>query len=444
MAHQNGTIRFGHDPATSALDANCRAHEVDNLYVVDGSFFPSSGAVNPALTIMANALRVGDRSWSGSARARSAAASGADGGGRRMSLGVGACRDWLARAPPSLGADSRSRRSRASPGPAAARCPGSRPPERAAAPPGGQAVAMVGLTVSDMDRSVDFYTSVLGFEKVSDDEVAGRRYEQLQGVFGARMRVVRLRLGDEIPRAHRVPGAARPSRAGRLAEQRSLVPARRHHRERHGQRVRPAPADKVQHASTGPQLLPKTIPNAAGIRAFYFRDPDGHPLEMLQFPPDKGEPKWHAPSDRLFLGIDHTAIVVSDTEASLAFYRDVLGFRVAGESMNFGTEQEHLNNVPGARLRITGLRAAAGPGIEFLEYLSPRDGRPYPGGRARQRPGPLADHGAGPRCRRGRGRWSGAAGSVSSRPRRWSCPTPRSASAAAFWSATPTVTPSNS
>jgi choline dehydrogenase-like flavoprotein len=60
VAHQNGTIRFGHDATTSALDATCRAHDVDNLYVVDGSFFPSSGAVNPALTIMANALRVGD------------------------------------------------------------------------------------------------------------------------------------------------------------------------------------------------------------------------------------------------------------------------------------------------------------------------------------------------------------------------------------------------
>jgi choline dehydrogenase-like flavoprotein len=60
VAHQNGTVRFGSDPATSALDPACRAHEVDNLYVVDGSFFPSSGAVNPALTIVANALRVGD------------------------------------------------------------------------------------------------------------------------------------------------------------------------------------------------------------------------------------------------------------------------------------------------------------------------------------------------------------------------------------------------
>jgi choline dehydrogenase-like flavoprotein len=61
VAHQNGTIRFGKDPKTSALDSHCKAHELDNLYVVDGSFFPSSGAVNPALTIMANALRVGDR-----------------------------------------------------------------------------------------------------------------------------------------------------------------------------------------------------------------------------------------------------------------------------------------------------------------------------------------------------------------------------------------------
>jgi choline dehydrogenase-like flavoprotein len=60
VAHQNGTIRFGHNPAAAALDVNCRAHDVDNLYVVDGSFFPSSAAVNPALTIMANALRVGD------------------------------------------------------------------------------------------------------------------------------------------------------------------------------------------------------------------------------------------------------------------------------------------------------------------------------------------------------------------------------------------------
>jgi catechol 2,3-dioxygenase-like lactoylglutathione lyase family enzyme len=101
-------------------------------------------------------------------------------------------------------------------------------------------------------------------------------------------------------------------------------------------------------------------------------------LELIQFPPDKGKPKWQEAGGRLFLGIDHTAIVVADTDASLRLYRDVLGLEVAGASENWGTEQEHLYNVFGARLRITSLWAPAGPGIELLEYLSPRDGRPAP------------------------------------------------------------------
>jgi catechol 2,3-dioxygenase-like lactoylglutathione lyase family enzyme len=117
---------------------------------------------------------------------------------------------------------------------------------------------------------------------------------------------------------------------------------------------------------------------AVSPEPYYFKDPDGHPLEILQFPPDKGDPRWHRPSDRIFLGIDHTAIVVSDTARSLRFYRDILGLQVAGESENWGPEQERLNNVLGARLRITTLRAASGPGVELLEYLAPRTGRSVP------------------------------------------------------------------
>ncbi len=135
---------------------------------------------------------------------------------------------------------------------------------------------------------------------------------------------------------------------------------------------------RIEHASTGPQRLPDWNPNAGGISAFYFRDPDRHFLEIISFPPGKGSPKWQNPAKRLFLGIDHTAMVVGDTNASLAFYRDTLGMQVAGESENYDVEQEHLNNVFGARLRITALRAAAGPGMELLEYLAPRDGRPAP------------------------------------------------------------------
>jgi catechol 2,3-dioxygenase-like lactoylglutathione lyase family enzyme len=241
-----------------------------------------------------------------------------------------------------------------------------------------QAVAMIGLTVSDMQRSVDFYTRVLDFTKETDDELVGEAVEELQGVFGARIRVVRLRLGEErlqlteylAPRGRPAPVDARSN--DHWFQHVAIIVS---DMDRAYARLRKF---GVQHASTGPQTLPKTIPGAAGIRAFYFRDSDGHPLEILQFPPDKGDPKWRRGSSRLFLGIDHTAIVVDDTETSLAFYRDVLGFRVAGESLNFGTEQEHLNNVRGARLRITGLRASTGPGVEFLEYLAPGDGRPFP------------------------------------------------------------------
>ena len=135
---------------------------------------------------------------------------------------------------------------------------------------------------------------------------------------------------------------------------------------------------RVQHASPAPQRLPDWNPSAGGIRAFYFKDPDGHPLEILWFPPGKGDRRWQQPRGRLFLGIDHTAIVVAETGRSLACYRDTLGLRVVGESDNHGPEQERLNNVFGARLRITTLKAASGPGIELLEYLTPRDGRPAP------------------------------------------------------------------
>ncbi|MGH7407045.1 MAG: VOC family protein, partial [Candidatus Methylomirabilales bacterium] len=230
------------------------------------------------------------------------------------------------------------------------------------------AVDAIGMTVSDMERSVEFYTKVLPFEKVADVEVAGADYEHLQGVFGLRMRVVRLRLGDEFvelteylaPRGRPVPVDSRSN--DRWFQHVAIIVSDMDRAYQHLRRHR------VEHASTGPQRLPDWNRNAAGIRAFYFRDPDGHHLEILQFPPDKGDSKWHRPSGRLFLGIDHTAIVVGDTEASLRFYRDVLGMKVIGESENSGTEQEHLNNVFGARLRITTLKAAAGPAIEFLEY----------------------------------------------------------------------------
>ncbi|MFL6603524.1 MAG: VOC family protein [Steroidobacteraceae bacterium] len=240
------------------------------------------------------------------------------------------------------------------------------------------AVDSIAVTVSNMDRAVDFYTHVLTFEKVADREVVGDDYEHLLGVFGLRVRSVRLRLGEEHLELMQF-----------LAPHGRPIPPDSRSNDRWFQHVAIIVSDmgaayarlrrfNVEYASSGPQRLPDWNPNAGGIEAFYFRDPDGHNLEVLAFPPDKGPAKWHVKNGPLFLGIDHTAIVVSDTEASLHFYRDMLGLRVAGTSDNYGSEQEHLNNVFGAHLRITTLRAAQGPGVEFLEYLSPRTGRSIP------------------------------------------------------------------
>jgi catechol 2,3-dioxygenase-like lactoylglutathione lyase family enzyme len=239
-------------------------------------------------------------------------------------------------------------------------------------------VESVGMTVSDLERAVAFYTGVLPFEKLSEAELEGAELEALEGVFGAHVRVARLRLGHETlelteylaPRGHPIPADSRSN--DHWFQHVALVVS---NMDRAYALLR---SHQVEHASSAPQRLPDWNPKAGGIRAFYFKDPDGHTLEILEFPPGKGDPRWQAKGERLFLGIDHTAIVVSDTDASLRFWRDVLGLAVAGESENWGTEQEHLNNVFGAHLRITTLRAPAGPGVELLEYLSPRDGRPRP------------------------------------------------------------------
>ena len=242
----------------------------------------------------------------------------------------------------------------------------------------GAVVDSVGVTVGDLDRSVRFFVDTLGFTRVAEWEEQGADYEHVYGVFGARVRVARLALGAEAIELRQF-----------LAPQGRPIPADSRSNDRWFQHIAIIVSDMdrayaalrargVAHASTGPQTLPDWNKDAGGIAAFYFRDPDGHNLEVLQFPPGKGDARWQA-TDRLFLGIDHTAIVVGRTEDSLHYYRDVLGMRIAGTAENYGPEQERLNNVFGVRLRITALRAERGIGIELLDYLAPRTGRAMPG-----------------------------------------------------------------
>src|ERR1051325_11065275 len=224
-------------------------------------------------------------------------------------------------------------------------------------------VAGVSITVADLDREIRFFKDVLAFEAAKGT---------------TSIRSAELHLGAERIELIQPAQPGRPipldSRSFDLWFQhiaivvsdmdKAYAQLRRHN---------------VKQVSTGPQTLPDWNKDAGGIKAFYFRDPEDHVLEIIWFPPGKGDPKWQQPTGRLFLGIDHTAIVVSDTERSLTFYRDMLGMKVAGGAENYGTEQEHLNQVFGARLRITALRAERGPGIEFLEYITPPGGRALPG-----------------------------------------------------------------
>ncbi|HET8888686.1 MAG TPA: VOC family protein, partial [Candidatus Angelobacter sp.] len=179
------------------------------------------------------------------------------------------------------------------------------------------AVGPIGVTVSDLDRSIDFYTHVLHFTKLTDEEFAGENIEHVKGVFGVRIRVARLQLGEEQIELTQY-----------LAPQGRPIPIDSRSNDRWFQHIAIIVRDmdaayawlrqnKIHFASSGPQTLPAWNKNAGGIKAFYFRDPDNHVLEVLWFPEGKGQPKWHKPRSDLFMGIDHTAIVVSNTEASL-------------------------------------------------------------------------------------------------------------------------------
>ena len=241
-----------------------------------------------------------------------------------------------------------------------------------------EAVGPIGITVSNLNKVLPFYTRVLKFKKLWISEVYGTPWEKLYGIFGARIRTARLKLGKEVielneyltPQGRPIPLDSRSNDLWfqHIAIVVSDMEKAYRHLRRHGAR----------YVSTGPQRIPDWNKNAAGIKAFYFKDPDGHVLEIIYFPPGKGAPRWQKDKSKLFLGIDHTAIGVGSTQRSLGFYRNLLSLRVVGKSLNYGIEQARLNNIENAKVKISTLKALDGPGIEFLHYLKPGPGRPYP------------------------------------------------------------------
>lgn len=242
-----------------------------------------------------------------------------------------------------------------------------------------QKIRAIGLTVTNCDHSADFYTQALNFELVSDITFAGEDYSNLEGVTQGKIRIVTLRLGDELIELmeylniHSQPIPSDSQSNDLWFQHLAIVVNDMDCAFAH------LSSFPIEFISDTPQTIPPDNEASAGVRAFKFKDPDGHDLELIWFPPDKGQDKWHQDRNRLFLGIDHSAIAVSNTEQSLHFYHDLLGMQVHSRSLNWRATQTHLDNLPDAKVKITALRPVQdGVGIELLDYILPGKGRPMP------------------------------------------------------------------
>jgi catechol 2,3-dioxygenase-like lactoylglutathione lyase family enzyme len=236
-----------------------------------------------------------------------------------------------------------------------------------------QRIVRISRVVSDLNRSEAFYGAALGFRSVSQAPVDGAVLLALGAERTAASEVV-MHLGNEEIALVQFAAPGRPytvnSRSNDLWFQHLAIVVS----EMDAAYARLCSNGAWQPISAGgPQTLPASN---GGVRAFKFRDPDGHPLELLWLPPGSGRSVWHEPrrsaDAALFRGIDHSALSVASTRRSLAFYRS-LGMRRGEQSTNHGPAQTRLDGLDDARVRVTGLRPAstAGPGLELLAYRPP-------------------------------------------------------------------------
>ena len=231
-------------------------------------------------------------------------------------------------------------------------------------------IRAISSTVSDAERSLDFYTQAFSFKLISDLTIEAKEYSELQGIEPTRIRLVTLQLGDEVIELIEyldLEGKPIPqdSQSNDLWFQHLAIVVS--DIDRAYDHVKSLAIEPI---SSGLQTLP------SGIGAFKFKDPDGHDLEIIWFPPKLNKDKWQQNREELFLGIDHSAITVVDTEQSLKFYRDLLGMEVEESNINSGEIQAYLDGLPEAKVRVTSLRSQQeGLGIELLDYIVPGTGR---------------------------------------------------------------------
>lgn len=233
---------------------------------------------------------------------------------------------------------------------------------------GVQALLRVGRNVADLDRAGAFYCEALGFRVV---DRAMPPWTQLPGACGEVPRTTRLRLGEQeielTAFANSAPYPPTSHSNDAWFQHCAIVVSDMDAAYERLLAYRAAPITR-----DGPQQLP---PSTGSVRAFKFRDPDGHPLELLAFPPGSGDPRWQHARDRdLMLGLDHSAIGVADSERSITFYTQLLGMRVTARQVNHGVEQQRLDDLDGVRVDVVALQPCRRrtPHVELLGYLQPR------------------------------------------------------------------------
>jgi catechol 2,3-dioxygenase-like lactoylglutathione lyase family enzyme len=233
-------------------------------------------------------------------------------------------------------------------------------------------IESIRLTTSSLAKMESFYREALGFRTVAHGNLASPGEERLLGL-AQPAKTLTMQLGNEQIQFMAFSKRGRPYPADSLSpdlwfQHFAIVVT-----------DIDAAYARLRRSHFHPISLegPQTLPESNGrVRAFKFRDPDGHPLELLYFPPGQGRSVWSGPGE-ITRGIDHTAIGVSNTTTSTDFYGKLMGMHVSYEVVNLGIAQEKLDDTFDAMVRITGFRpdSANGPGIELLDYRAPSTGR---------------------------------------------------------------------
>ena len=234
-----------------------------------------------------------------------------------------------------------------------------------------QKLSRISLICREPERLACFYEQAFDCVLGEQSKLGGTALESLLGIPGAETTVIRMGLGEQTIELVGIkpPAQAYPPEApvwSTLFQHFAIVVsdmAAAYAKLSAQKGWRPI-------SIAGPQVLPAS---SGGVAAFKFRDPEGHPLELLAFPSNAVPETWQMNSADGFLGIDHSAISVLDTSRSASFYRR-LGLRRSGGSSNSGPEQDRLDNVEGAVVEVTALAPPEPtPHVELLCYRGTSD-----------------------------------------------------------------------